>query len=62
MNWFLNIRRIYTVNNNTLYASELTYEFEKAKINATTKEELNNIKVLFLKYTQENGHNFITRF
>jgi len=50
------------VNNNTLYASEWTYEFEKAKINAATKEELNNIKVLFLKYTQENGHNFITRF
>ena len=50
------------MNNNTLYASDLTYEFEKAKINVTTKEELNNIEVLFMKHTQENGHNFITKF
>ena len=45
MNQFLNIRRIYTVNNNTLYASEWTYEFEKARIKGSNSAEiLENVK------------------
>ena len=55
MNQFLNIRKIYTVNNNTLYALDLTYEFEKVRINAATKEEYDYLVKLAKKEQEKEG-------
>ena len=43
------------MNNNTLYASDLTYEFEKVRINAATKEEYDYLVKLAKKEQEKEG-------
>ena len=44
------------MNNNTLYALDLTYEFEKVRINAATKEEYDYLVKLAKKEQEKEGN------